>query len=482
MLAKLKAVVDSRYFFWAAVLLFGLQSLFLAIVVPYKVPSDEEYHFRFTQIYAHRSVWAGPIIAKQTDNFDIGDIQRPPGYLYHYLSSFLLRSIEPVVHSQDRQLLVLRLVNVGLGVWALLLVVALLRRLGARGVTVNLTVAWLALTTMFVWVFAALNYDNLSIVLFFILLHLLLDLYKKMDSTKLLWSGTVALGLLLTKETYAPTVLICYVLLLMWWIKQYSFSGMLGRFWQSVMSKWQAPRSRWLLIGAIIATLLFCGLFLERYGQNYLRYKKTTPNCSQVHTESECLQNSIYRRNTGQRQEYVVYKNNGGKPSMTVWQYTTMWVRLIYERTYFFRGQASTNPTWQARLMAQITTPILLVLAAYGWRKRRYGTYEKALGFLTVVYIILVFLYNLNTYIYYGYPFAIQGRYILPVLPFVYYFVVAAVHASYRRFKPWLKYTMVTVMAILLILNFLFHSPMMIYRHKGKLLVPATSFISRYLS
>ena len=212
------------------------------------------------------------------------------------------------------------------------------------------------------------------------------------------------------------------------------------------------------------------GLFIERYGQNYVQYHKTTPACNQVHSEAECMQNSIYRRNTGQRKEYLAYLQNGGKPDMNFGAFTVKWWRLIYERTYFFRGMATTNPTWQARIVASITAPILLLLALFGWRKAQLNKVEKAFAILAGIYAVLVFFYNYNAYRYYGYPFAIQGRYLLPILPFFYYLVLRGMLATYQMLKVRWRNALLVVLAALLIANILFHLPLMIYRHKGDLL------------
>ncbi len=467
---KLTNVLKSPRLLTAAIVLFALQGIFFSFAIPYKSPSDEEFHFRLTQYYAQRSVLAGPVITEQTDNFDLGDIQRPPGYLYHYLSSFLLKVIQPFIRGVDGQVIALRLVNVGLGVLTIILAVRLLRRLGARGVTINLVVAWLAITTMFVWLFAALNYDNLAIVLFFVMLHTLLSLYQKVHITPLLLSLIISFALMLTKETFLPVIFICYVLVLIGLIRKSSLNSLWKSLCKSVTASWKDASQKKILLLLTVFVVLAAGMFFERYGQNYLRYQKTTPACSQVHSEDECMQNSIYRRNKGQRQEYVVYRQNGGKPSMNIGQFTVKWWRLIYERTYFFRGMATTNPTWQARIVAEVTAPVLLVIAGIGMRKRRYSPPEKALAIVTVSYVILVFLYNLNTYLYYGYPFAIQGRYLLPVLPLFYYFVVSAMLTTYQKSSLSYRRAILSVLTVLVIANLLFHLPLMIYRQKGDLL------------
>ena len=280
MYQKFKVILSSPWLLRASIGLFVLQAVFLSFAVPYKSPSDEEYHFRLTDIYSQRSVLAGPVITDQTDNFNLGDIQRTPGYLYHYLMSFILRSIKPVFKTVESQVLVLRLVNVALGVWAILLFVHLLKRIRARGMVVNLTVAWLAMTTMFTWVFAALSYDNLAFVLFFGLLHVLLSLYQKTRFLSTLHALALSFALMLTKETFLPVIFLCYVLLAVGLLRRQSLPKLRDTLVRSLTADWQKSAGRKLVVLASLLVLVTGGLFVERYGQNYIRYHKTTPACT----------------------------------------------------------------------------------------------------------------------------------------------------------------------------------------------------------
>lgn len=468
--SKVAAFLKSPKLLRAAIVLFVLQGVFLSIVIPYKAPSDEEYHFRFTQYYAHRSILAGPVIAHQTDNFDLGDIQRPPGYLYHYLSSFVLRIVEAFTSSTNVQVMVLRFINVGMGALILLMVIRLLRRLGARGLTINLTVAWLACTTMFVWLFAGLNYDNLAIVWFFVLLHLALSLYEKLNIKQVLLMIAVTLALMITKETFLPVILIIYLLFAFGVLRKIGFMKLWRQILQSIQSNWKRPKTRLALAGLSILVVVMFGLVGERYGQNYLTYQRTTPACNKVHTEDECMQHGIYRRNTGQRREYVVYLQNGGKPDMSFSEFAVKWVDLIYERTYAYRGMNTIRPTNEAQVTALVTAPVVFGLAILGWRKRRYSATEKALAILAVSYSVLVYMYNYNIYRYYGYPFAIQGRYLLPVLPLIYYFLITGMLATYSQFTERGKKVVLTILVILGVLNIVLHSPMTLYIERGEML------------
>lgn len=466
---KIKAFLQSKNFLYLLLGLFVFQGIYFSAVINYKVPSDEEFHYLLTKYHAERPITAGPIIADQNDNFILGDIQRLPSYLYHYITSFYLRGVMVFTGSQETQVFMLRLVNVALGVMALLMLVSVFKRINKSQLTINLTIAWLTFTGMFVWVFAGLSYDNLSILLFFYLLYELIGLKDKLDLKHLLLSVCTALLLVLVKETYVPIVLISFLMLLAWHLKKSGIKQTYLTLDKSYRKSWKS--SRFVVIALIVGTIVLGGLFFERYVGNYINYGKVTPSCNQVHAEEECLQNSIYRRNTGTRREYLSAKQAGNVKLDSAFGFTKQWVGLIYERTYFYRGHQTLIDTQSSRIVASISAVMILLLLLYSLATSKgFSAVTWALAIITIAYILLVFLYNLNTYHYYGYPFAIQGRYLLPVLPFVYMAIVTALVALYGRLSSMARHSLVLVNLLLIVANLAVHTPYIIYRNGHEIL------------
>lgn len=479
---KIKAVIQSKNFLYVLLGLFIFQGIYFSAVINYKVPSDEEFHYLLTKYHAERPITAGPIINDQNDNFILGDIQRLPSYLYHYITSFYLRGVMAFTSSQETQVFMLRLVNVALGVMALLMLVSVFKRINKSQLTINLTIAWLTFTGMFVWVFAGLSYDNLSILLFFYLLYELIGLKDKLDLKHLLLSVCTALLLVLVKETYVPIVLISFLMLLAWHLKKSGIKQTCLTLDKSYRKRWKS--SRFVVITLIVGTIMLGGLFIERYVGNYINYGKVTPTCNQVHTEEECMQNSIYRRNTGTRKEFLAAKQAGNVKLDSVFGFTKQWVGLIYERTYFYRGHQTLIDTPSSRVIASISAIMLLLLLLYSLATSKgFSAVTWALAIITIAYILLVFLYNLNTYHYYGYPFAIQGRYLLPILPFVYMAIVTALVALYRRLGVGARQLLVLVTLLLIVANLAVHTPYIIYRNGHEILdQPVISYSSDKLA
>jgi hypothetical protein len=127
-------------------------------------------------------------------------------------------------------------------------------------------------------------------------------------------------------------------------------------------------------------------------------------------------------------------------------------------------------PSIPAKIISVLTAVVLLSFAIMGWRRHRYSTIEKGLLLITVAYSVLVFLYNYNIYRYYGYPFAIQGRYLLPVLPFMYYFIVTGWVTAYGRLSRHNKDRVMTGFIVLLVANVLAQSPASLYIQQSGLL------------
>ncbi|MCA9329282.1 hypothetical protein KDA11_01435, partial [Candidatus Saccharibacteria bacterium] len=298
-------------------------------------------------------------------------------------------------------------------------------------------------------------------------LNTAITLYRQPAIPDILWLIIVSLILALTKETFLPVTLLVYVLVVAGWLKEYSIKKLYRKIINDLTLSWQYARFKLILVLTIILLIVSFGLFAERYAQNYIRYKRTTPACNKVHAEDECMQHGIYRRNTGQRKEYLALLNDGGRPSMNFLEFTRVWLRAVYDRTYSYRGMNTINLSLSVRVITVLCGIIVLIYAVRGLLVNKINLLQKALLIITISYVILVFMYNYNIYRYYGYPFAIQGRYLLPVLPFAYYFVVLGLVNNYHKITKANKKTMIVLLLIFLVTVVTLISPMALYAREG---------------
>jgi hypothetical protein len=475
---KIKNFLQSRKFLYIIIAFFAAQAIFFAAAINYKVPSDEEYHYTFINYYAQRPISAGPIIANQNELFNLGDIQRTPSYLYHYVMSFYLRIVQLFTSSIETQVFMLRLLNVSFGVIALLLLVRLARKIGVSDLTTNLTIAWLSMTGMFIWVFAGISYDNLALTIFFLFLIQLVNLKEHLKVQALIRAMLSGVILVLVKETFLPVVILGFLLLFGYRIGRTGIKNNLNELSGSFRDTWRS-KSRPLLMVLCVITIIASGLFVERYAVNYARYKKFTPTCDQVHTVDECMQQGIYRRNTGQKREFEQRKKEQDVRLDSLPVYSAKWAGYIYQRTYFYRGMQTIPANQKASRVAIVTAAFAGLLLFFGaWNMRRLNTTQLGLAILTVIYILMVLLYNFNAYRFYGYPFAIQGRYLLPILPFIYMAVIGSARMLYRKLGKNLKLVFVVVSILIIGNNIMVHSPLIIYLNGRSLLdVPVVGLL-----
>lgn len=479
---RIIAFLKSNTFLYLVIGLFAAQALFFSAAINYKVPSDEEYHYSFINYYAQKPITSGPIIDNQKELFNIGDIQRTPSYLYHYVMSFYLRIVQIFTSNIDTQVFMIRVVNVLFGILALLLFVRLSRKIRISALLTNLTVAWLILTGMFVWVFAGINYDNASIVLFILLLLQLASLKENIAIRKLLLSIITSIALVLTKETYLPVVVMSFLLLIIYLIGTQGVRSFKNAIYSSIKSEWK--KSPVVLVLLVVLAIFFSGLFIERYGMNYVRYKKLTPICDQVHTIEQCKQHGIYRRNTGQKREFEERKMQAPVMLDSFPVYSAKWVGYIYQRTYFYRGMQTIPSNQKASRLAVATAVFAGLLLFFGaLNLRKLNTLQLGIAIITLFYILMVLFYNFNTYRFYGYPFAIQGRYLLPILPFIYLATLGSAKLMYGKIG---KHTRVAFLVIILILvgnNVVVHNPLIIYFNGRTILdQPVVGFIRNHIS
>lgn len=464
MLKKIKSFIGSKKFFYLIFVLFLFQASVFAVDMDYGVPSDEAYHVNIIQVYADRPVSAGPIITNQTDHFDLGDIQRFPTYLFHYSLSFVMRISRVLTTSFEAQVIILRFFNVLFGLLSMLVLAHLFKRLGQPQLTINLVLGWLILTGMWVWVFAGVNYDSLAMLLYFVILDQLASAIQRLHIQPILLSGLSGMALLLTKATYQPIILLTFLAAIVWIIKQNGWAASWRKIVRSWQGQWRDRVGRWGLVGLIVVNLLFVGMVLERYGQNYIRYSKATPICDQVHTVQQCLQYTIYDRNTGQKREFETYKQNGGKLFFTPWGFTARWLRTMYERTYFFWGHRVIYASTLSFLIGGLTVFFCLLISGLAlWQGFRTSSLELGLIVLSLVYIMFVFAYNLSVYLDVGYPFAFQGRYLLPAIPMIYLAVVQCGQFLYQKLTIRGKRALLIATFSLIFINVVLHTPLALY-------------------
>jgi hypothetical protein len=457
MLGKIKRIVASKKFLYVIMALFALQGIYFAAAIKYKIPPDEKTHFLFTQYYSHQQILSGPFITHQQGQFVLGDIQRTTSYLYQYLLSFPLRVIQHFTSDIQMQVFVLRLISVLLGIWSLFILSKLFNRLRVGILMSNLILLAITLTGMYVWIFSAINYDDLAIPLFFLMLIKLLDFIRERSFTALMWSTFLAMALAITKFTYVPIVILALAAIPFW------YRGSLKKLYSDIRGSVNFSRDKLLLIFLIFLNLLFIGLVAERYVYNFAKYHSVTPACTKVHALSECMQTPNFSRNYQQDAVFKQFKAQGNQLPFSPIEFSGQWIEQMYEKIFFYFGHKYMYPNSQAKDVAGVTFAVILIFFLFRPSKIIKSRGMRFIAYVTCAYTLILFIFNMHTYLSTGAEFGFQGRYMLPVLPFIYLFVLIAARNFYQNLDKNYRKPMLAVMTLLIAANIYAHTPLLVF-------------------
>jgi hypothetical protein len=350
----------------------------------------------------------------------------------------------------------MRIISILLGVWSLFILARLFKLLRITPLVSNLILLTLSLTGMYVWIFSAVNYDDLAIPLFFLMLLNLLDFYRDRSFKKLMISTFIAMALALTKFTYMPEILLAFCIILLW------NRCSLAKLAYDVKTSINFDKQRALIILLVFINLLFAGLVIERYGWNLIKYHSITPSCTKIHTYSECLQTPNFKRNVQQTNTFKQYKAQGGQLLGPI-EFSGQWVEQMYERIYFYFGHKYIIANSVAKDLAAITLAAILLIFIFRPLKIIGSKELRFIAYITTVYVGVLFLFNLHSYWNTAAEFGFQGRYLLPILPFLYVFIFLAARNFYSDAGEVHKKLLLSLAGVLILANLYIHMPLLVF-------------------
>jgi hypothetical protein len=453
---KINRVFSSRFLFIALLVVFVFQSVWFAAAIKYRVPPDERYHFQLTNYYSERGLLDGPVISDQGDQiFSLGDVQRVPSYLYHYSLSFPLKIAKKITQQESQQVQFLRLINVIYTLLGLLILYKIFKLIGLSKLQINFVYLALVTTGMYSWLGASVNYDNLAMPFFWLSLYYLLIFTKNAKLSDALLFISLSMITVLVKVTFAPILVISSLVALVYLYKNKKIN--LRKY------KKQINLKNTKLIIATVVLLISSILFVERILLNIINYGAITPKCDVIHSVEECSQNGIYLRGVEQKKVVSELKIQGEELVVNPIEYTSNWIMLMYDRIYFYLGHKQMQPTQNARLVALITLIFGVVLVFLKRRKLLNNEQIKIIAIATISYILILFFYNLNGHISNWAKFGWQGRYLLPILPFVYVFAVLLFFSAYKDSSKITRLLLLTCLSVIALLNIYHHSPVLVF-------------------
>lgn len=405
-LKRLTGFVRANRIFSISLAVFVLVSVQFALHTSTNITPDEPYHYAAIKTY---SAQYSPFITHQASLVETNDMVRYPCYLYHYLLSFPYRMAHGLGASDNATLVILRLMNVLLGIFTILLLRKLLTVITSRRAA-NFSAGLFALLPITMAIYGGLNYDNLMLTIIFASCLQLVTLRKQFSWTRLI-SFLVLLELgALTQYKFLPigAALFAYMVVIL--IKYRSHKQV----------KFQITH----LVSVLLVTfVVFSGLVVERYGINLVSFKNLTPTCQSVHRLSECLQFPLNERDYIAAHDNIIASLNPATYAETYW-YKNMVRGVIYP-----------SPMLWLRYVFFVALLVAIASALYH-REHHYN--ERWIGFVFITvalfYIAIVFADNYDYYLRTGLPNTINGRYLLPALPLLFVPLYANIMRSYQKF------------------------------------------------
>jgi len=422
-------IFKSKKFFYIVVGLLVLQAAWFALSAQYPMAFDENYHFGIIQIYSHQ--WLPFITSAPAGSGALGDITRFDSYLYHYLMSFPYRLIAIFINDQVTQIIILRLINIGLFVGGLFLFRRLFRRFNISERLINFSLLMLVLIPVVPFLAATINYDNLVFLLVPLTAIFTLNCTdeiiknKKIPAKSLLLLITISLLSCLVKYAFLPIFTAEILYLLFVFVRSKSRQKLLPTFTSSFKS---------LRLGVkailVISLIVSAGLFIERYGVNLIQYHSVEPDCAKVQSVATCMQYGPWARDYQIAQDITAHNTATVPP---IGYYVPVWIAGMIYRLYFAINYNYTNypPLLIPFTIAAIIGILGLILAVV--YRRQIIRVNRRLLMLVLVIILYVggIVYsNFSEYLSYRQPLAINGRYLIIVLPFI--FIIFGL-----AFKTW---------------------------------------------
>ncbi|HSW77750.1 MAG TPA: hypothetical protein VLG36_03055 [Candidatus Chromulinivoraceae bacterium] len=430
---KIITILGSKKFFYVVVGVLVAGAGWFALTAAYPMAFDESFHFGIIQIYAHQ--WSPILTSTPPDSGQFGELTHDPSYLYHYLMSFPYRLIGLFVHNFVGQVIIMRFLNIGLFTGGLFAFRKLLLRIGVSSALVNFSLLMLVLLPVTPFLAAHINYDNMLFLLVPINLLLVLSCAQTTAEDHQMsirgLSLVITLGMLtsLVKYVYLPIFVASLAYLVIIVLRSHP-KEILSNFVKSTHSLQLRIK-----IGLIVMLAVSSGLFLQRYAINVVKYHNIQPDCNRVETLDHCMQYGPWARN------YLLEttaKSSSSRPSHDILPvFLISWIESLLYRLYFAINYDFTEyaPFPIPVTMACAICIIGITLAVIFWHSILRMTIHIWLLVAVIITYCLSLLYvNYTEYLRFDQTVAINGRYLIPLLPLIFAIVGLAFKSLLARF------------------------------------------------
>ena len=410
-------LLSSERFYYFILLFFIVQAVWIAISAQYPMAFDENFHFGLIKLHADQ--WLPYFTSQPAHAEAYGAAVRDPSYLYHFLMSIPYRGLTVVTDSETAQIIGLRLINVMFVVATLILFRRLLAKLGASRALNHLCLFLFTMVPIVPFLGAHINYDNLFNLLTVGILLLTIrwtEVLRKQRQFPLLLTiliATLVMTTCLVKYAFLPigVAVVGFMLYGLW--RNYKVLSHLKKDWLHEIKS----ASRFMVVGTLVLCVAISFLFVERYAQNFLQYHGPNPDCGKVLSVDECLSYGPWGRDhrLAENKSDVVHTNFGYY--VVQWVYG-MWTRSFFAINYNYRTASPLPvPAYTALALAAVTVVLTII---YGYRIFARKPYLVFCGLIIVAYVGALFMQTYKSYLATNVPVAINGRYLIPLLPVIF--------------------------------------------------------------
>jgi hypothetical protein len=444
----LLAMLTSERFFYAIVILFVFQALWFACSAIYPMAFDENFHFGLIKIYATQ--WSPFFTSVPAGSGEFGAFTRDNSYLYHYLMSFPYRLIKIFFSSQESQIILLRVINIGFFVGGLALFRQLLFKTAASRALVHFSLLALILIPVVPMLAAHINYDNLIFLLLPLILLLTLrctEAIRQSHALPIQSACSLVIICLLTsivKYAFLPIFLaiFIYLIITIFRLPRTQRFLFLRRLWPDFR---KLSTKLHVIFFSLLA--LSGGLFIERYGVNLVQYQSLVPECSKVVSIAHCSHYGPWVRNYAMKAQLVE------KPVPNFLLFNLDWFNGMLFRLFF---AINTDYDTKGPLPLPITAAYLVALPGIflvAIFMRRLIENRIILLFLLIIIIYSLSIYgnNFQSYLALGELTAVNGRYFIPLLPLI-FTVVGLSFSFWLRSHKNATYIKTSMIALALLL------------------------------
>ena len=385
---------------------FILFSSFMALNLKTNIIPDEPAHYALSKYFANTIKI--PNDSPQTFSLGIYIEQNP--VLYYWINGRIINAVRLFVpQAADRDLLViLRMVNVFFSLGTVLACFLLSREVIKHPWWQLFPVFLLVNTSMYVFLSAGVNYDNLTNLLSMLGLYFFVRVFSRDDIflNSILWMIFIALAAL-TKYTILPLALAMGISWLFFLLSN-------KKDIKSINFK-----DTKTLIFLFMLIFLFAWNF-SIYGVNIIRYQALLPACEEILLESQCALSPLDQRN----QELAINPRmtikesvKRGFPNPIIYAADT-WIQNMLLRTFGFIGHKTYFPL-NLMIFYSLLFYGTVLLGMFLFRRSSFLTFNL-LG-ITIFYSLVLLYTNYTSELKYGFiHIALQGRYIFPVIGLIY--------------------------------------------------------------